>query len=258
MKRSTDPGRRALLMALGCGVAAPRWNGALAQGGAGVDAAVAHQVPLDTVADLDIDQPAEIDGEPVDLAALALGIIEVPSGRLAGVDALVLEGAPFVPNVPRGRYPLQIVLARLAEGEERVAFVHIRFADRPARTWTNAMIEGEDPAAVPEGELSVFEVESGVAGVFDAAALAAWRAEVDSQRLLRDLERVLRENRRPMWTWARVRAGGGSGFLVTSGLGAGEYAAYWGRDGDGAVVSFVLDFDLLDWAGLPSEPDVTI
>jgi hypothetical protein len=75
--------------------------------------------------------------------------------------------------------------------------------------------------------------------------------------MFRGLEQVLRENRRPSWTWARVRAAGGSGYLFTSGLGAGFYASYWGKDTKGNVVSLVMDFDLLDWAGLEPATPVT-
>jgi Protein of unknown function (DUF4241) len=153
---------------------------------------------------------------------------------------------------------VQIVLARVPGGDERVAFMLVKLTERPAQHWSNALIEGEDPDSLAEDEVSVFEVESGVAGLFDATALAGWRAEIPhNQGVFRELEQVLRENRRPVWTWARVRAAGGSGFLVTAGLGAGEYAAYWGRDRDDKIVSLVLDFDLLDWAGLPLEPAVT-
>jgi len=49
----------------------------------------------------------------------------------------------------------------------------------------------------------------------------------------------------------------GAGFLVTAGLGAGEYAAYWVGTATMQFVSLALDFDLLDWAGLPREPAVT-
>lgn len=252
------PDRRAMLVALGSSALAAAWPIADAQGAAAVNGGTPYRVPLAAVDELEIEQPAGFDGESIDLAVLSLGVIDLPSGRLVGVDALLLEGAPYVPAVPPGRYPLQIVLARTSGGEERVAFIHIKLADRPATAWSNALVEGEDPSMLQEDELSVFAVESGVAAIFDASALVAWRTEfADGQPLYRALAQVLRENRRPVWTWARVRAGGGSGFLVTSGMGEGEYAAYWGRDGSGATVSFVLDFDLLDWVGLPEEPEVT-
>lgn len=258
MRRLTSTRRRIVLKALGCSVAISGLHGALAQGSAGVDGLSPHRLPLTTLDDLDIVQPAELEGELVDLTVLSLGALDLPSGRLAGVDALLLDGAPYVPSVRPGRYPVQIVVARVPEGDERVAFVQVKLADRPAQLWTNALIEGEDAPALDEDGLSVFEVESGVAGLFDVTALAGWRAELThNQGLFRELEQVLRENRRPVWTWARVRAAGGSGFLVTAGAGEGEYAAYWGRDRDDAIVSLVLDFDLLDWGGLPPPPEVT-
>lgn len=257
MRDTGSARRRALLAALGWVAIAPR-GAARAQGSAAVEGGSPHRLPLAAVDDLGILQPGHLEGESADLGVLMLGVINVPSGRLAGVDALLLEGAPYVPAVQPGRYPLQVVLVRLAGGTERVAFVQVKLADGSAQTWTNALIEGEDPAEFQDDEVSVFTVESGVAGLFDAAALTSWRAELShNEGLVRELEQVLRQNRRPVWTWARVHAGGGSGYLFTAGHGEGEYGAYWGRDRDGATVSLVLDFDVLPWAGLPQEPGIT-
>jgi len=248
--------RRALLAALGLGALLSRFD-ASAQGVASIETGTPRRLPLAAVDDLGIG-PAEIDEEPVELAVLTLGLIDVPSGRLTGVDGLLLEGPPYVAEVPAGAYPLQVVLARLASGEERVAFVQIRLADRAAANWSNAAFEGDDTSDLGEDEIRAFEVQSSMAALFDSAALSDWRGELTHNPALQlELGQVLRDNRRPVWTWARVRVGNGSGYLFTAGRGDGDYGAYWGRDGDGSIVSLVLDFDLLDWDGLPEEPPVT-
>jgi len=256
MTRPHSNARRALLALIG--LAALPATPVPAQPAIRIEGGVPQRLPLDTIGDLDISQPAQTDEDPVvDVAVLNLGAIDVPSGRLAGVDALVLEGAPYQPPIGPGRYPLQIVLARLSSGEERVAFVQLKLADRNAESWSNAIIEGDDE--LQDDEISVFEVESSVAALFDAAALALWRRTLaERPELLVDLQRVLRENRRPNWTWARVQVGSGSGVLFTAGRGEGEYGAYWGHAADGQIVSLVIDLDLLDWAGLPEDPPVTI
>lgn len=251
--------RRTVLALLGLAAMVGRIGPAGAQGTAVVEGGTPQRLPLATIEDLGIAEPAMVDGDAVDLAVLTLGAIDIPSGRIAGVDALLLDGVPYLPAIRPGVYPLQVVLARLDDTEERVAFAQVRLAERPAMSWANAIIEGEDPGELEDDEISAFEVESGVAALFDANALAAWRNELaHNPGVLRELEQVLRENRRPVWTWARVRASGGSGYLFTAGSGNGQYGAYWGKDGDGAIVSLVLDFDLLDWSGLPQEPPVTI
>lgn len=215
-----------------------------------------QQLPLDVVADLGLQTPATVDDEPADLAVLTLGGMEVASGLLVATDGLLLEGTPFAARVEAGRYPVQIVLARLTSGEERVALLQLKLADRPAARWVVAAPEGAEPAAEDDDDPE-FEVESGVACLIDAGAMAAWRAELASDNAaLQALERVLRENRRPIWTWARVRAAGAAGVLVTAGFGGGSYVAYWGLDAAGERVSLVVDFDLLDWAGLPPEEPV--
>jgi hypothetical protein len=246
--------RRCLIM---LGLAAPLARIAPARA-ATVEGGTPPRLPLAAIDDLDIDPDALIDEQPVRLAALSLGALTVTSGRVAGVDALLLDGAPYTDRVPDGRHPVELVLAGLPSGEERAALLVVRFAQRAAVRWDNALIEGEDAAALGPDELSVFGVESGVAALFDAAALVAWRAELAASRgALAALERVLRQNRRPVWTWTRVTAGSGSGVLVTAGMGAGEVAAYWGRDAAGERVALALDFDLLDWAGLPEDEPTT-
>jgi hypothetical protein len=252
-----DRRRRAVLYLLGL----VPWLGhrAVAQGTARVEGGTPHLLPHSAIDDLGIDEPALVNDEPAELAVLNLGAIALPSGRIAGVDGLLLDGEPYAPAVAPGSYPLQVVLARLSGGEERVAFMQLKLADRAAVAWSNAMFDGEDASALDDEEISAFTVESGIAALFDAGALESWRSELaHNAGLMRELEQVLRENRRPVWTWARIRAGGGSGILVTAGLGEGEYGAYWGKDSDGAIVSLVLDFDLIDWDGLPVEEPVTI
>jgi hypothetical protein len=248
--------RRRLLLALGLG-AAFAGRGPAAQGGAVVvEGGTPQRIPLTAVADLAIELGGDEDA-PIDFAALTLGSIDVPSGRLAGMDALLLDGAPFSRSVEPDRYPVQLVLARLPNGDERVAFVQLKFGNRDAVRWENAAIDGDD-ADRDDDELAGFEVESGVACLFDADAVAGWRAAlVGDASHMQALERVLRENRRPVWTWARVRMAAGSGVLITAGMGEGFYAAYWGFDRAGQIVSLVLDFDLLEWAGLPEEEPVT-
>lgn len=254
--------RRALLALLG--LAALPGAASRAQS-VGVDGGRPLRLPLGAVDDLGIVQPATIDDEPVELAVLSLGAIGVPSGRLTGVDALRLEGPPYTPAIEPGRYPLQLVLATLPDGDERIAFAQLKFVNTPAKSWSNAIIEGDD-AEMQDDEISVFEVESGVAALMDTAALLLWRrALAEDSELLAQVERVLRENRRRSWTWARVHAGPGDGVLFTAGYGEGEYGAYWGKGGgkgtgngtDGQIVSLVLDLGLLDWAGLPEEEPVT-
>lgn len=253
--------RRALLhgaRALGQSALLGPWLAIAARAAAtrvAVERGAPQQLPLEAVAELDLDSPASIDDEPVDLAVLTLGGIEVASGILVATDGLLLDGPPLAARVASGRYPVQIVLARLLNGEERVALVQLKLAERPAVRWIGADPEGAEPA--DEDEVTGIDVESGMACLIDAGALAAWRTALSTNPAeLQSLERVLRENRRPNWTWARVRAGGAAGVLITAGLGEGTYAAWWGLDAAGLPVSLVLDFDLLGWAGLPEVPPV--
>ena len=250
------PRRRALLAALGLGAVALAGGRASAARNVRVEGGIPQRLALSSVDELGIDMPASIEGDSVELAVLTLGSLVVTTGRLVATDGLLLEGEPFTAVIRPGSYPLQLVLARIGNADERVAFVQLKLAAHGAVEWSNAATEG---ATEPDDEEIIgYDVESGTGCLFDAAALASYRRELArGDGVFRDLEQILRSNRRATWTWARIGTDQGSGFVFTSGYGDGYYGSYWGRDQSGALVSLVTDFELLDWAGLPPEPAVT-
>jgi hypothetical protein len=250
--------RRRLLLAASLAGAIGPLRSLRAQDTLRVEGGKPHRLPSRAVDDLEIELAAGDGDEVNDIAVLTLGALELPSGRLAVADGVEPEAGMLAQAVPPGRYPFQLVIARFLDGSERVAFAQVKFADRPASNWTNALFE--DDTAPPEAdELSGYEVNSGFGSLFDAQALQTWRGAITREAsLLGQLEAALRGNQRPGWSWARVVAPSGSGYIVSAGLGEGFYGSYWGRDSEGVVVSLVTDFDLLDWAGLPEEPPVTI
>jgi hypothetical protein len=153
---------------------------------------------------------------------------------MVAADGLLLEGEPFTAVIPPGSYPLQLVLARIGNADERVAFVQLKLAAQGAVEWSNAMTES---ATEPDDdEIIGYDVESGTGCLFDAAALDNYRRElVRGDGVFRDLEQILRSNRRATWTWARISTDRGSGFVFTSGYGDGHYGSYWGISGAGVA-----------------------
>lgn len=254
----TNRRRRTLITAAVAGLALPLRAIRAQTWAIRVEASTPHRLPRAAVDDLEIELDASDGNGPVDIAALMLGTLDIPSGQLAAGDGMRLDGGSFARTVPAGRYPVQVVVARYADDSERVAFAQVKFTDRAANRWNNAIFQGDDAEPLAEDELSGYEVESGLGSLFEVQALRAYGQEfVQSPRLRQELEQVLRRNRRPSWSWAWVRTPVGSGVLVSSGEGAGFYGSYWGQDASGAIVSLVTDFDLLGWAGLPEEEPVT-
>ena len=255
-RAGTSRRRRALITAAFSALALPLRSLRAQTRAIRVEGGSPHRLPRAVVDDLEIEFDASDGDGPVDIAALMLGTIEVPSGQLAAGDGMRLDGGPFVRAVAPGRYPLQVVVARYADDTERVAFALVKFTDKAAVRWSNALFQGDDAEPLAEDELSGYEVESGLGSLFEVQALRAYGQEfTQSPRLRQELEQALLRNRRPSWSWAWVSTPVGSGILVTSGDGAGFYGSYWGQDASGAIVSLVTDFDLLDWAGLPeAEP----
>jgi hypothetical protein len=250
------PRRRALLAALGLGAVALAGGRESAARTVRVEGGIPQRLALSSVDELGIDMPASIEGDSVELAVLTLGSLVVTTGRMVAADGLLLEGEPFTAVIPPGSYPLQLVLARIGNADERVAFVQLKLAAQGAVEWSNATTESATESN--DDEIIGYDVESGTGCLFDAAALANYRRELaQGDGVFRGLEQILRSNRRATWTWARVSTDQGSGFVFTSGYGDGYYGSYWGRDQRGVLVSLVTDFELLDWAGLPPEPAVT-
>ena len=99
MTRSHSKARRGLLTLIG--LAALPATPVPAQPALRIEGGVPQRLPLTAIRDLQIAQPAQIDEDPVELVVLTLGVVDVPSGRLTGVDALLLDGAPYRPRISR-------------------------------------------------------------------------------------------------------------------------------------------------------------
>src|SRR5262245_41633787 len=124
-----------------------------------VEGGVPQRIALSAVEELEIEVPDSIEGDPIAVAVLTLGSLDLASGRLVAADGLLLEAEPFAPKIAPGRYPLQLVVAQIGEEEEeRIAFVQLKLAATRAVSWTNALPEG---AEAGDNEMIGYDVESG-------------------------------------------------------------------------------------------------
>lgn len=101
------------------------------------------------------------DGEPATLQVHELGVLRVPSGRLAVCDTIWLE-APDVLPVPPGDYRAVATIARVAESydptERREAYLSLLISDQPTTS--------VHPAVFEEGSIDWREQPAGgLAGV---------------------------------------------------------------------------------------------
>ena len=152
---------------------------------------------------------------------------------------------PFIQAVPKGRYPLQLAIARIGD-DERVAFARIVFAPGPATRWEMALVKGQDPATLAPDEFFGYG--------WTAAPAASWmpppcsyearrnqEGEAFDERLFAELDKTYQHTR----SWYLLPTDAGNVAFFSSGYGDGAYPSYFGYDADGRLVAVVTDFLLV-------------
>lgn len=168
--------------------------------------------------------------------------LEVPSGRLGAADPFVTsfdEGpAAFARRAPTGAFPVELAVARFAQGDARVACARVRFSSTEAVRWEPATFEGQRPLA--GDELPGYGVDAGTGCFFDAEA----RGDVDEATGARWIA-AMQVRGVDTWSWHAADLGGANVVMFSSGWGDGFYTSYWGFDADGRVTELVTDFEVL-------------
>ncbi|MFL6125580.1 DUF4241 domain-containing protein [Actinophytocola sp.] len=174
------------------------------------------------------------------------GLLRLPTGRVVACapdDYFLAERQPFTVAVPPGNYDLVLRVARGSDElgfDPRVAAAGIAIGEERAVTWELALLPGEDPRLLRDGEAYCFGVDGGTACFMDAAAVHRVAG------MYREDDHPLRDGE-----VAGVRTAGvdepesGANVLAfESGWGDGCYPVWIGRTESGDVVSFVADMRL--------------
>jgi hypothetical protein len=176
--------------------------------------------------------------------------VALPTGEVVACDPLVPHTTAFVDTVEPGRYPLRAWVAVLhrdgAEWQRGIAALQLVIGEEPARSWTMALLPGQDMASLGEDGYFGYGVDAGTGTLADRVAieaLSAWDydridatfipAQVPNDPVEAVIAAVVDEI-----TGANV-------YVVGSGWGDGVYATYVGRDADGGISSFVTDFGVV-------------
>lgn len=185
---------------------------------------------------------ASDEGGIIAIECRTIGELEVPTGRLGASDPFTTSfeepGVPFAIRAPVGRFPVELAIARYANGDQRVACARVRFDRAKAVRWQMALIEGQRTPG--DGETAGYGVDAGTGSFYDLAA----RAEVDestSEAWLAAAER----NGVDTWTWHVAALGVANVVMFSSGWGDGFYTSWWGLDDGDRPVELVTDFELL-------------
>lgn len=155
--------------------------------------------------------PITLDGVAIgDPLAGSMAEIHPPKGRIRRTGAVV-----------------ELAVTAFDNDDERVAAARVRFTERAVVSW----VETEHGVAV----------DTGVAAIATAAALARLETEEGGDEVMRALDETYRDT----WSAARVELKGAEMCAFSSGFGDGAYPAWWGIDAEGHAAALVLDFEVL-------------
>lgn len=199
----------------------------------------------------------DISPEPGDylssLETIDLGAQPFPSGSIVACDPLTLcHDGPFERGIAPGSYPVRLCLARLINGDERIAAAAIILEeDVVPSEWVMATVAGQELSTLGADEVFGYGVDSGTGGFFDAAFTTVLNMEaVDRERLENVIEKI---NNRIESTWRDTRGwamsiepepDGVSVSAFSSGFGDGFYPSYWGS-AEGEPCCLLTDFEVL-------------
>lgn len=184
------------------------------------------------------------------------GELLLTTGRVVACDpSEAAEAAPFGVAIEPGRYPVSLSVARFDDGDERVAGALLSFGAGAAVRWELALLPGEDPADLGEGEVFGYGAESSYGCLLDeeAADLYADAAASDESDVDERIGAALDAAYVDTWSWANLVLDERTGLnliVFSAGLGEGPYASYFGYDADGRPAALVTDFALFEHSEL--------
>ena len=192
-------------------------------------------------------------GKRVEFQCREIGHLLVTSGALAASDPFVSpDPPPFTQAIPAGRYPVSVAIACFGtaeERDERVAFARVELSHLPAHSWTMALTDDQDPAALEHDGYVGYGVDAGTGCFMDPVAgqLLATRMDREDEYfnvILDEMQRTYRHTR--SWLdWRPSPEHDANIICFSSGWGDGFYPSFFGFSSEGQVCSLLTDFFIL-------------
>jgi uncharacterized protein DUF4241 len=190
-------------------------------------------------------------GKRVEFQCREIGHLLVTSGTLAASDPFVSpDPPPFTQAIPTGRYPVSVAIACFGEErDERVAFARVELSHSPTLSWTMALTEGQDLAALEHDGYFGYGVDAGTGCFMDPVAgqLLATRMGREDEYfnvILDEMQRTYRHTR----SWLDCRPSpehDANVICFSSGWGDGFYPSFFGFSNEGRVCTLLTDFLIL-------------
>lgn len=182
----------------------------------------------------------------ITLSQRVIGNVKLPSGRLVVCDVLTDPDArPLSIGLPPGSYPVEVAIASLGDGDERIAAARICLRSSDPTTWMFALRQGQDAETVSEDDL-LFGVDSGTAAFLSAEA-AVEVSELLDETFDDQVTEAMDAVYRPTRKWAEIPLSNGELNMVicSTGFGDGSYPIFLGVDASGEPVAVVADFGVV-------------
>ncbi|HTK75635.1 MAG TPA: DUF4241 domain-containing protein [Gemmataceae bacterium] len=187
------------------------------------------------------------DDKPADAHVYRLPDLWLPTGEIVAADGFIMERQPFTRQVRPGRYPVMIAIAAFAT-DERIAFVQVRFSDRPVARWEMALIAGQDVSTLQSGHILGYGVDSGTGCFADPQAVDLINEASDpDMKFFHEVDAEMDKVYRHTRSWVHIETPKGSAALFSSGFGDGVYPSYLGLDGALEPVALLTDVGVSDW-----------
>ncbi|BBL77010.1 DUF4241 domain-containing protein [Methylomagnum ishizawai] len=194
------------------------------------------------------ERPLNVDGKEYGFEVVGIGLLTVASGRVAASDPFVDPAPPaFTRAVPPGNYPVQLAIARLPDGDERVAFARLVFqADGHIERWEMAVVAGQEVAMLQEEGYFGYGVDAGTGCFMDVEAgrhlSSSMDIDPDYFEELLDMMDATYKHTRSWLVFTPSSASPCNIACFSSGWGDGLYPSFFGLDRDGQAVALVTDF----------------
>ena len=201
---------------------------------------------------------AELSGRSI--GVIHMGSVELTSGRIVSADPLAQPDRPALARtVAPGEYAVT-----LYQAFGRIAAASMRFAEGKPDHWELAVLPGQDPVTLKDGEIFGYPVDAGLGCYMDADTLDLIREreeQVQAQKPGADInyyDDVLAsdlEANKDAYALHRPVAGKkGNVAVFWSGWGDGFYPVFWGLDKDGHALVLLTDFSVVENADGRKEP----
>lgn len=180
-----------------------------------------------------------------------IGDLHISSGEIIACDPFTSPDAePFTVAVPPGTYPLILSIANYEDQDQRVAGAMLRISAEKAVSWQMARQPDQDLMELEADEIFGHSVDSGTSCMMDAEAAQELMEKMEAdesyfETIVREMEKTYVDT----WSWANIPVSAvtkANMIAFSSGMGDDLYAAYFGFDASGNVVSLVTDFALFD------------